>query len=330
VINATIAPPAEQVENPGAKAGFEWVYGRWDWKDGKWNWMAGHWERERAGKHWHHGRWEQKSGGWVYTEGEWAAGDVVVAVPPPPPPGPPVGGPPPPPGDPGMHEHHEWHFDKPMVSSYWPTKGKPGRKVVIKGANFPPDAMVMWSGTQIAGAKVTPNEIVFEVPAGATSGEIFLKRAHGRDLPVGQFEVAAGYDPDADYKRQEGERQKAAEAAWAAHQKDLAKDRAARENAWKQKWQEMDGNRETRRHQREEEIRAKWDAAFLADADTQAELALHGERVATLARAASIAEVNANTKLGVRIQVAEGRENDRHEQRMAALKAGFSAKGGTP
>lgn len=342
VINATVAPPADQVENPGAKAGFEWVAGRWDWKDGKWQWMNGHWERERAGKHWRRGRWEQKNGGWVYVDGEWVPADQVTNAPPLPPPGPatppppgppPVGAPPPmPPGADVVerdHRHHEWR-ERPVVSSYWPTKGKPGRKVVIKGENFPPDAIVMWSGTQIAGAKVTPTEIVFDVPATATSGEISIKRSHGRDLLVGAFEVKAGFDPEAEAKRMEEERRKAAEAAWAAREKAAAHDRAAREAAWKARWHEMEEDREQRRHRREEEIRAKWDAAFLADADTQAELALHAQRIAELTRAASIAEVNANTKLGVRIQVLESRENERHEQRMVALKAGFSAKVGTP
>jgi hypothetical protein len=339
VINATVAPPEPQAENPGTKAGFEWVPGKWDWREGKWQWSNGHWERERAGKHWRRGRWEQKSGGWVYLDGEWIDANAVPPPPPPGPPGappPPVGAPPPPgapPMPPGGHEHHrDWKIesDRPVVSSYWPTKGKPGRKVVIRGENFPADAMVMWGGTQIAGAKVTPNEIVFQVPATATTGEIFIKRSHGRPLPVGQFEVAASYDPEAEAKRMEDERRKAAEAAWATREKELAKDRNARETAWKKKWQEMDANREDRRRRHEDEYRAKWEAAFLSDGDTQAELTIHAQRIADLGRAAAIAEVNANGKLAVRIQVAQQRENDRHDQRMAALKAGFSAKGGTP
>jgi len=232
---------------------------------------------------------------------------------------------------PEVRDHrHEWKMDRPVVSSYWPAKGKPGRKVVIKGANFPADGMVVFGGVEIKAAKIGPNEIVFEIPPGAASGEIVIKRSHGRPLPVGTFEVAAGYDPEAEAKKMEEERHKAAEAAWRDRQKAWAKDKAAREAAWKAKWQEMETNREQRRQRREEEIRAKWDAAFLADGDTQAELALHAQRVAELARAASIAEVNANEKLGVRIQVLTQRENDRHEQRMTALKVGFGAKAGAP
>lgn len=339
VVNATVAPPPPQAENPGVRAGFEWVPGRYDWKGGKWEWMAGHWERERAGKHWRPGRWEQRNGGWAFVDGEWIDAGAVVATPPGPPlpPGavavtPP--GAPPPPGAmvPPMPEHHrDWKIDRPVVSSYWPAKGKPGRKVVIKGENFPPDASVFFGASQITAAKISPTEIVFDIPATATgSGEIYLKRPHGRDLPVGMFEVAAGFDPDADAKRMEEARHKAAEDAWKAMAAKQAHDKAAREAAWKAQWQQMESDREQRREKREAEIRAKWDAAFLADPDTQAELALHAQRVAELSQAASIAEVNANEKLGVRIQVATAKENDRHEQRMAALKAGFGAKAGAP
>ncbi len=43
---------------PGARAGFVWVSGRWAWANGKWDWEGGHWERERAGSVWVAGRWE--------------------------------------------------------------------------------------------------------------------------------------------------------------------------------------------------------------------------------------------------------------------------------
>jgi hypothetical protein len=79
-----------------------------------------------------------------------------------------------------------------------------------------------------------------------------------------------------------------------------------------------------------QELRAKWDQAFLGDPDTQAELTLHGQRIAQIARMRDVAEVQANTKLGVRVDVAERKENDRHEQRMAALHDAFAAKGGKP
>lgn len=330
-VGPTEAPPPPQVENPGTKAGFEWVAGHWDWKAGKWAWLPGHWERPRAGKHWHPGRWEQREGKWAYAEGEWGEG-VAPVVPPvvvAPAPVPPV---PPTEGTPVVRDHrdHEWKIDRPIVSSYWPPRGKVGTKVVIHGRNFPPDATVMWGSTQITAAKIDPERIMFEVPAGATSGEIVLHRGHGRDLPVGTFEIVTTGDPEADLRRADEERRKAAEAAWATRQKELAKDRAAREAAWQKREEEREATRDHRREEREKEIRAKWETAFLADPDTQAELTLHAQRLAELDRAKEIAEVKADGKLAVRVDVALGKENARHDQRMAALQTSFKTKGGAP
>jgi 7-keto-8-aminopelargonate synthetase-like enzyme len=154
-------------------------------------------------------------------------------------------------------------------------------------------------------------------------------RARGRDLIVGNYEVA-NYDADADARRIDSERQAAAQAAWSAQQARYAKDEAARRAAIDQHWQEMDANREQRREQRIQEIRAKWQAAFLSDPDTQDELTLHAQRVAELTRAKDVATVNNNQKLGVRIDVALAKENDRHEQRMSALQTAFSSRGGHP
>jgi hypothetical protein len=321
VVEPTSAPPPPPLENHPAKAGFEWVSGRWDWKAGKWEWMAGHWEKEHPGQHWHAGRWESRGKSWAYVEGSWGGGDA-----PPPPPPPPVE----PPGPPGEHHHHDWKLDLPVISSYWPTKGKIGKRVVVRGRNFPPDIQVVWNANPILGAKIAEDQIVFDVPAGAVSGLIALRRSHGRDLPVGTFEIVATGDPDADAKRIADEQRKAAEAAWAAQQAKLAKDRAAREAAWQQRWNDMEQSREQRRKQREDEIRAKWDAAFLADPDTQSELTMHAQRVAQLARALDVAQIADNGKLAVRISVAQQKENGRHDQRMAALKTAFSTKGATP
>ncbi len=316
-----LAPPAPQAENHGVKAGFEWIPGRWDWKAEKWAWTRGRWEKEHPGQHWREGRWEARGATWAYVEGEWAAAGA---------PPPPVGGPPGPMSPPGEDHHHEWKIDRPVVSSYWPARGKPGAHVVIRGRNFPPDIEVMWAGTHVAAAKIKPEEIVFDIPAGAATGEIVLHREHGRALPVGQFEVVATGDPEAEARKLDDERHKQAEQEWAARQHELAKDRAAREAAEVKQDQELDTTREQRREARIAELRAKWDAAFLADPDTQAELTLHAQRVAELARAKEVAELKADGKLAVRVDVATSRENDRHDQRMTALKAGFGAKGATP
>jgi len=342
----TEAPPPPRVEKQAARAGFAWIPGRWDWR-GKWDWVPGHWERERAGKHWREGRWEQRDKKWIYTQGEWI--DANAAPPPPaptpeappptptaPPPPPPAGTetPPPPPGAPPMagehHRHHEWKLDRPVVSSFWPGKGKAGSRVVIRGRNFPADAEVIFGGQPVKAAKIEPERIMFQVPAGAGSGEILLRAGHGRPLAVGSFEVAASYDPIAEQKRIEEEQRKAAEAAWAAHQKELAKDRAARMAAIEKMRQEREASREQRRAERIAQIQAKWDRAFLADQDTQDELTLHAQRVADLTRMGEMADIAANGKLSVRVQVAREREDQRHQQRMDALHVSFQAKGGRP
>jgi 23S rRNA pseudoU1915 N3-methylase RlmH len=127
-------------------------------------------------------------------------------------------------------------------------------------------------------------------------------------------------------RRRADEERRQAEQAWAERQKQLAKDRAARLAAIEQHHRELDETREQRRAEREREIRAKWDAAFLADADTQAELTLHAQRTAELARMREVAELSGNGKLVVRIGVAQSREDDRHQARMTALHDSLGRK----
>jgi hypothetical protein len=329
VVGPTSAPPPPRAETPGAKAGFVWIEGQWDWRDNKWEWVAGHWERERAGKRWRKSRWEQRDGHWARVDGDWEDANAPSL----PPNGNPGPLPPhlPPNGNPGpLPPHHNWKLERPTVSSYWPTKGKAGTRVVIRGKNFPKEASVMFAGQQIKGAKVTADQIVFMIPGNATSGDISLHTGARRDLAVGSFEVAASFDPVAEQKRLEAERQKAAQAAWEARQAQLAKDRAARDAAMRQRQQEREASREQRRAERIAQIQAKWQRAFLADADTQDELTLHAQRVAEIERMRDIADLTANAKLAVRIEVAQSRENDRHAQRMTALEASFKARGGNP
>jgi hypothetical protein len=212
-----------------------------------------------------------------------------------------------------------------VVSSYWPVKGKAGSRIVIRGRNFPDDTVVVWNGSQIAGAKVDPDRIVVAVPPGATSGLLALRTGRHRELTVGSFEVA-NYDAEAEARRVAEEDRKRAEQAWAERQKQLAKDRAARQAAIEQHHREFAESRERRREDREREIRARWEAAFLSDPDTQAELTLHAQRVAELARMREVAELSANGKLVVRIGVAQSKEDERHQARMTALHDGFGRK----
>ena len=318
------APPAPREEKNDGRPGFTWVRGQWDWKGGKWDWVAGHWERERAGKKWRDARWELREGYYVRVDGDWV--DPGAAEPPV---GPQPGGSPPFVPD-GQRPRRTWKLERPVVSSYWPARGKEGARIVIRGRNFPADATIVWGGNPVKAAKVTAEQIVFQVPPGAATGLIALRTGRGRDMAVGSFEVAASYDAEAEAKKIEEERRKQAEAQWADRQKQLAKDRAAREAAWRQREQEREANREQRRAEREAALRARWDRAFLADAETQDELTLHAQRVAQLTRMREVAELSSNGKLVVRAGIAAGREDERHDQRMAALKASFGTKGGAP
>lgn len=318
----TAAPPAPRDEAPGTKAGYVWVRGEWDWKAGTWEWVAGHWERERPGKRWRESRWQDRGGRWERVAGDWiddaggGGGSVVVTH---------GGGP----GDSGATKPRpprDWTLDRAVVSSYWPPKGKPGTRIVVRGRNFPTDARVMWGGRPVRSVKVTPTRITIDVPADAATGAITLEVGGRRPLPIGGFEVAAAYDAAAEATRIEDERRRAAEAAWATRQKQLAKDRAARETAWRTRRDERVANRDQRRAERADAIRARWDRGFLADEETQAELTLHAQRTAELERMAEVAELADNAKLGVRIGIARDQEEARHADRMSALRDAFEGK----
>jgi hypothetical protein len=319
-----MAPPPPREEHWNQRPGFVWVAGHYEWRNNAYAWIPGHEERVRANQHWNPGHWDNQNGAWVWTEGSWIAG----AMPPPgaPPPGsmPPPGAPPP-----GMMPHHEWHLDRPVVSDYWPVKGKVGTRVVISGRNFPPDLGLIWGGKPIQAEHITAEKVVFRVPHDATTGMLVMHQGHGPDITVGMFEVA-NYDAAAEEAKREAEWKKHAQDEWAQQQKALAKDRAAREAAFEKRWKDAEETREQRRAQRAAEIRARWDAAFLNDPDTQAELTLHAQRIAELTRMKDLAEIDNNGSLAVRIDTDTERENTRHDERMQSLKAAFAAKGGRP
>ncbi|MGE0871146.1 MAG: IPT/TIG domain-containing protein [Kofleriaceae bacterium] len=302
-------PPPPQAERPAKREGYVWIPGRWDWQNNNWKWLAGRWEARRPGKRWRDARWEQQNDTYVLVEGDWIDDNGPPDLPRPP-----------------DRRPDRWRLDRPAVASYWPAKGKPGTRIKIHGRNFARDTAVMWAGKQVSAAKVTPTEITFAVPATAVSGVITLRAPGARPLAVGAFEVAAAYDAEAEWRKAEAERQRRAEQAWAERQKQLAKDRAAREAAVRQREQERIANRERRRAERIAELRAQWELRFLSDEETQAELTLHAQRMAQIARMRDLVEISQNGKLAVRIDVAQEREADRHTQRMAALKAAYSLK----
>ena len=272
---------------------------------------------------------EIDAGGTVTKVGSFEVTAAATAGGPPPPPPPGAGAPPPPPPPMGEHHHHhEWKLDRPVVSSYWPMMGKVGTRIVVRGANLPTDAQVLWNGSPLTGVAVEPagNALGFAIPKGATTGMLTLHTGRGRDLPIGQVEVAATADPNAAWKKLEEERRHRAEQAWTERSKEIAKDKAAREAMFK-KWQEEQAaSREERRERALADYRAKWDAEFLADAEVQAEMTMHAQRLADIERMRKLAEQMADQKIGVRIELLATRETDRHDQRVAALKATFKAK----
>ena len=216
---------------------------------------------------------------------------------------------------------HTWKLDRPVVSGYWPAKGDPNTKVVIRGQNFSPDTAVMLGSAMITSAHVTANEISFAVPKDAKNGTIVLHHPGLADLAVGGFEIAH-YD-GADAKRADAERQHAAEALWKDRAKTIAKDRAARDAALVKQEHDLEASREQRRVQEVTDVRTKWQQPALVDPDVQAELTLHAQRVADLERMDRLAAARNDGKLVVRVQVVIAKENERHQQRMTTIQAAF-------
>jgi hypothetical protein len=216
------------------------------------------------------------------------------------------------------HDDNHWKLDRPVVSSFWPTKGDPATKVMIRGANFASDTSVMWGTKQIGDAHVSPTEITFTVPKEAKTAEAITLHHGASVLAVGTFEVAHFDAKDA--KRVETDRQHAAETAWKDRQKGLAKDRPARDAELAKQEKDLEASRDQRREKEATEVRTKWKPAELENADVQAELTLHAKRVADLEQMDRLATARADGKLVVRVQVATAKENERHEQRMTTLQ----------
>lgn len=306
------APPPPRPENHGAKDGYIWASGRWDWKADKWEWLDGHWERAQANRRWRDGRWDQAGDSWQWNDGGWDPDNNPNHA------------------GPDRDHRKDWKLERPTVGSYWPAKGKAGARVVIKGENFSTDTRITWNGTPINATKIAPTRIVITIPGDATGvGTLALRGGRGRDTVIGSFEVAASYDAAAaaaEAARVAAQQKQDAEAAWAARQKTLARNQAARQAALDARMQERQRTRDDRRAQREAEIRARWERSFLADPDTQDELTLHAQRVATIQRMRDLAETMGDGGLVVRIDVAAQREEDRHDSRMAALHASFGVK----
>ncbi|MBA2543380.1 MAG: YXWGXW repeat-containing protein, partial [Deltaproteobacteria bacterium] len=301
------APPAPRQQRFDRRAGFEFIPGRWDWRGGRWEWVEGRYEQERRGKRFRDGRWERFGDSWGFVEGDWIAEDEPELI------------------------YYELprgqRLDLPVVGNFWPPKGRSGSRVMIQGRNFSPDAVVLWDGQPIRSRVLSTFEIELRVPANANTGELSLRDpARRRDLQVGLFEVVPDYDAEAEFRRIEAERQRAAQAAIDARRQQFAAARAARELAIRQRVEARAASRAQRRAARIAALRAKWVRDFLRTEDTQFELTLHAQRSADLQRMLEIAELKNDVRLAVRIEVARSREDARHDRRMTTLVGNF--KGG--
>ena len=233
--------------------------------------------------------------------------------------------PPMPPVERGHGPVRDWKISHPVVSGYVPARAEAGTKVVIRGQNFAAGTQLVWGNAPVAEATVTPTQIEFTVPAGHPPGQIVLRGGGlNRDLPVGSFEAAKINEEEE--KKIEEDRQHHAEEAWNERAKSFGKERAERDAAVAAQENALERNREERRTKYIADERSHFHAEFLADPATQAELTLHAERLARLERMSRLAEQVDDSKIGIRVEVATTRENDRHNQRMAALQAAFGNK----
>ncbi len=117
-----------------------------------------------------------------------------------------------------------------------------------------------------------------------------------------------------------------AEARWKTRRPQLAKKEAERRANYQKRREQRIASRAERRRKRRAEIRAAWEAKFLADAKVQAELERHARRVARINRLRRLAEIKDRGKLVIRIEIVSMREDDHHAERLELLKANFTAQ----
>jgi hypothetical protein len=209
-----------------------------------------------------------------------------------------------------------------VVHDFSPHQGPVGTKVTIRGKRFAPDLTVLVGDRPVKPTRITDSAIEIVVPRQHGNGLITLRGIPGRrDLVVGTFEIAKKPPPRDHYKRRMDERRERAKQRWAERRAALAKSEAERQKELARQEEELQRSREQRRRERAQALREKWEQAFLAQDEVRAEIALHAERMARLARMLRLAESMDQETLVIRIEVASENENDRHERRMNALRS---------
>lgn len=223
-----------------------------------------------------------------------------------------------------VRAHRRGHrdHDRMIVSGFWPREGRPGTKVMIRGENFANGTVVLLGDTELTGAKVAPGVIEVAIPKGAAAGLISLRvPGRHRGLAVGGFQVTKKAPPKRPTWRTDAEKR------WKERRAKWGKSKADRQAALKAREDELAATREKRRQERIAARKAKFQADFLADDDTVAELELHADRSARLQRMLRLATAGDMKAIGVRVEIAIAREDARHDARMKDLRAAFGKEG---
>ena len=230
--------------------------------------------------------------------------------------GPPPGGPPPfvPPGRGGA----------PIVTDFWPRQGPGGTTVTVLGRRFSPDTQIGFGSQTVAPKVRDPFTLTFVVPQGNGEQPIVIHRPGRRDVFIGAFKVGGKAADERAQLRMRWHTD--AERWWKARQRELAKTEAEREAALQKEEAQLAADREKRRQERLAKIRAAWQADFLRQDDVRAELALHADRSARLARMLRLAETGEFAPLAVRIRILVDMEDARHERRMNDLKVALARR----
>ena len=185
---------------------------------------------------------------------------------------------------------------RPVVTSFSPASGPVGTTVTVTGDNFVAGTKVILGDMLITPKYLSDNALAFEIPAGASDASISLDLPGSRrDLAVGSFNVLLPvYDGDDD-------------GIGYGHGGGYGKDHGYGKGGYK-------GKRWSRGS-----IWNKYNRAFLRLPAVRAELSLHAERTARLNRMLRLSL--GRPGMTRRIQIALSREDRRHDNKMAALKA---------
>jgi hypothetical protein len=211
--------------------------------------------------------------------------------------------------------------ERAVVSNFGPRQGPPGTEVTIRGRGLDRDVALSFGGRELRPRRVTPTAVTFVVPPQSTSGPILFRPRGAPDVVVGMFEVTPQPPPRMRRDERRAMRRAEAERRWRERQATLAATEAARWEALRREEERLRQTREERRRRRVLELHGRFDRAFLAQPAVMDELALHAERIARLDRMQRLADVEKNTRLAVRVQVLRAEEEERHQARMADLRA---------